>query len=176
MTSNTKSLAAWGIACLALSGIGSQARGDAAADRKAITGMYGRAVEAIKKKDTAFFKASETSDFKMKTGDGKVLNRQQSDAMMAASFQQMGPVSAVSMKPTSITVKGDTAVAMIVSSVTAKVGDAKSGMHSMSQTSTEKHLWLRTPSGWKVRRVETVKETMLMDGKPFDPKKMGGGP
>jgi Tfp pilus assembly protein PilE len=116
-----------------------------------------------------------TADFKYKSPNGRSETRTQWLQMMKQEFQRGMKFSAFKFTVGKITVNGKTA--SVQSSLTAKgsgMGPDKKN-HVFGSTSKAVETWVKEGSKWKIKMIDTKSEKMTMDGKPFDPSKMGGG-
>jgi len=145
-------------------------------DKADITALYGKLTAAMKAKDIKGVMATGTPDFTMKEASGKVYNAKDAATMMDSQFKMMKSVDEVKMTPKTISIKGKTAVVMgdFVMKVVMTGPDGKD--HKFAGTGLTKDTFVKTPKGWLVKSTETVKESMMMDGKPFDPAAAGGAP
>jgi len=69
-------------------------------------------------------------------------------------------------------VKGNTAVVMAGYTFKGTMAGPDGKTHKMASTGTSKDTLVKTDKGWLFKKVQAIKETTTMDGKPFDPSKM----
>lgn len=133
-----------------------------------------RLEKAFETKNVKFFEDISTADFQDKMGPQK-MTKAQSMAEMRRQFKTMKSMDC-SFKLVSTKVTGNTAVSLTHSKatmITLPEGNEKS--HVMKAEMWEKETWVKVGKTWKIRILEQAKPMkMWMDGKPFDPAKMGG--
>ena len=122
-------------------------------------------------------------DFTHKTASGQVMNGKQAEAMLKEEFASTKSVKEMVMTPGDITVKGNEATTISNGKFTGVIVDAKGELgkkgatHTLSESGTSRITLAKKNGAWKVKSVEGLKETMTLDGKPFDPAaaaKQGG--
>lgn len=137
--------------------------------------MMPKLVRAFETKDVAFFDRISTADFTEKYM-GRTMTKKEAMAQMKT---EMASVKAIkcSFKILSAKVMGNTGIAMTAGHMTMTskpMGKEKS--HKMVMDMWEKETWVRSGNGWKIKSLEEAKPMkMMVDGKPMDPSKMGGG-
>ena len=134
--------------------------------------------DAMKKKDMALLekvmKANITSDFTYEEA-GQKMDFKTMFTTMKAGIAQMKTLTKVEAKVISVKESGKTA--------TAKVNHLQEGTMMMPDKKSHKMVFkgistnvLRQEGGkWKMSKMSWDKTEMLMDGKPMDMSKMGGG-
>ena len=156
--------------------VGSAFAHDANADfKKFLTGMLPKVVKAFETKNVKFFDSISTADF-TETEMGKTMNKAESMAGMSQMFKSAKTIKC-SFKLDSSSVKGDTGTAMTSGRMTAIMNPTKpKGKPStMVADMWMKETWVKDGKGWKIKHIDEAKPSkMTMDGKPFDPSKMGG--
>ena len=148
--------------------------------KKFLVQLMPRLEKAFATKDASFFDKMTTPDF-TEVMMGQTFTKAQSMANMKQQFQTVESCKA-KFKVLSSKVVGNNGFSsargrfvMIMKPMSK--GDKK---HTMEIDMKTKETWVRTPAGWKLKKLEELgKGKMLMDGKPFDPSKMapppGGG-
>ncbi len=133
---------------------------------------------AMMKKDTDAFakivKEGVNSDFKY-VEDGRSMNFDQMVANMRQGMSQMTKVTASDSKIVSLKEKGNSATAVMSHRMSGRMigKDKKSHTTSFSGISTD--VFRKQGGQWKMARMSWKSQKMTMDGKPYDPSKMGGG-
>ena len=132
---------------------------------------------AMKKKDMKAFekivKAGITSDFKY-IENGQTMTFDQMFQMMKASFTTMDKVTMAETKILSVKESGKTATAKVRHTMvgTMKLQDNKT--HKFTMTGVSVDSYKKIGKEWKMSVMDWKESKMTMDGKPFDPSKMGG--
>jgi ketosteroid isomerase-like protein len=165
-------------AALLLAGIVPTAvRADDKAVRKEIEGLYAKMVQAMKNKNIKSVMETGTPDFTMKQANGQVLKAKDVAVQMQGEFAMTKSVDQCTMTIDKLTVNGNTAVSTASYIMAMTVGGQKPGeTHKFTSKGINKDTLVKTPKGWKFKSVENVKDTMTMDGKPFDPQTMAPPP
>jgi len=71
-----------------------------------------------------------------------------------------------------LTLSGNTAVAIVDGKFSAQMSDPHGGSHVFDQNAVTKDTWIKTPKGYRLKRSDVTSMKMTMDGKPFT---MNGG-
>lgn len=156
----------------------SPARADDASEIKALFKQLTTAMMAGKYDDTL---KMETKDFKAVGPDGSSMTGQQMVATMKARDGMM-KLKSMDIKVQKLDIKGTSAVAESAFSTKSEMTDAAGQMgpkgktHTMEMSGQAKNQLEKTKAGWKFKTFEQKVMKMTMDGKPFDPTKMGGAP
>ena len=145
--------------------------------RAFLSGGAAKMKKAFESKDTAFFKNSSTDDFTYKSFGMPAQKKAQAIGGLQQMFGMMKKIE-VSFKLVSASAKNGKGTAVLTSVMTTWTNptptDKKS--HKMVAKSYETESWVKKNGKWMISGiVETKKGTYTMDGKPFDPSKMGGG-
>jgi hypothetical protein len=145
------------------------ARADA---RSELQALYNRGLQSYRKGNPDFLINLQTPDFTMKLPDGRTINRRQANAQIRNSIQAFKKLQPGRKPPTidtrvlGVASRGNQAVATVASSATFSTKDAQGKSHTIRSVSTERHTWVKTPKGWRVRRVEALKTNTTVNGKP----------
>lgn len=132
---------------------------------------------AMKKKDMKAFekivKAGVTSDFKY-IENGQSMTFDQMFQMMKSSFTMMDKVTTAENKILSLKESGKSATAKVRHTMagTMKLQDNK--VHKFTMTGVSHDTYKKVGKEWKMSIMDWKESKMTMDGKPFDPTKMGG--
>jgi hypothetical protein len=143
--------------------------------KKFMTRTLPKIERAFRNKDLSFFKTIAASDFSETMG-GKTTTFEESMKEMKEGFA-MSKSMMMKTKLISSKVNGNVGTAvtfghMVMVTKPAKGDKSHRIVMDMSGTET----WVRSGKGWKIKSIvwkAPMKSTM--DGKPFDPSKMGGG-
>lgn len=149
---------------------------DATSDfKKYMAEMKPKVEKAFATKDIKFFEENTTSDF-TETMNGKKTTKKESMKGLKDFFAMCKSIK-TSMKVMSCSVKGSSATATISSHLVAVMNPMQKGGKPMTivMDSTEKQIFEKTGTSWKLKALEQVKVKGTLDGKPFDPSQMGGG-
>jgi ketosteroid isomerase-like protein len=150
-------------------------------DKKDIEALYAKLGKHIKANDPDAITSLETPDFKAKGRDGKMQDGKQ----LAAQMKQESAgnkMKKFDIKVTKMTIRGKAASVDTSFDAVSEMVDAAGAMgpkgkkHKMAMTGTVHNELAKTKDGWKFKSMEEKGGTMKMDGKPFDPSKMGGAP
>jgi hypothetical protein len=149
-------------------------------DKKDIEALYARLSKYIKDNKSDAILDLETPDFKAKTIDGKTKTGKE----LAEQMKMEGAhekVKKFDIKIASMKIRGKSASVDTTFDVISEIVDAEGMMgpkgkkHKMSGTGAIHNELVKTKDGWKCKALEEKAMKMTMDGKPFDPSKMGAG-
>ncbi len=138
-----------------------------AAVRKEMTALYNQFAKDFKAKNTRALTARLTSDFQMKTPEGQTLNRQQAVATMTGMMNSVKRVKSYSYKFDKIVPKGNTALVTVTEKYSLVVADPQGGEHSLDGTGQSRETFVKTGKGWRLKRSEGLKNSLTLDGQPF---------
>jgi hypothetical protein len=158
---------ALGVVCLASAG---NLRKDIESANKKIHAAF------MKKDIGAFEKITRevtTSDFKY-VENGKTETYDDMIAGMKQSFAMMQKMKSADSKILNLSVHGDTGTCETRHRMVSISEGPDHKAHTMVFSGVSKDGFRKESGEWKMSSMEWVKETMTMDGKPFDPSKMGG--
>jgi ketosteroid isomerase-like protein len=165
-------------AVLAAMSITGAARAD---DRKDIEALYAKLRQALMTNKPEATLALETPDFVAKQPDGSTMTGKQLVAQMKQEAAG-SKLTKMDIKLDKIDVKGKTAKVVTKFIASGEMVD-KAGMmgkkgakHTMDVSGSIKNDLVKTAQGWKFKTMESLSESMKMDGKPFGPSKMGAPP
>ena len=150
-------------------------------DRKDIDALYGKLTKLILQNKPEGTLALETADFKSKGRDGKVINGKQLVAQMRQESAKM-KLKSFDIKLKKCAVKGKAAHIETTYTLTSEMVDTggmmgpKGKKHEMAMTGIIISELAKTAGVWKFKYMEEKAGTMTLDGKPFDPRMMGGPP
>lgn len=130
---------------------------------------------AFNRKDVVYLDKISTSDF-TDTAMGRTMSKAESLKEMKVAYAQAKSVRA-KFKILAMSASGNSGVAMTSGHVVmiTKPRGGKDKSHRMVMDVWEKQTWIRSGKTWKIQKNEQTKPTKsTVDGKPFDPSKMGG--
>lgn len=135
--------------------------------------MYNQAETLFAKKNAEGVMKYMAPDFTM-TMMGKTQTRDEALASLKQWFSMMKTLHA-SMQVVKVVHKGNTDIVTDKFRMTGTMmmGPKKTGKYV--DTGTETCTWTKMGNHWMMQKMVSVGEKMTMDGKPFDPNKMGGG-
>ncbi len=150
-------------------------------DRKDIEALYGKLKQALMANNADATLAMETPDFVATGADGRKMNGKQLAAQMKQQAA-LGKPRKMDIHLDKVNVKGKTASVTTTFSfesvITGMGGQAapKARPHVMAMSGSIHNDLVKTPQGWKFKTMQEKAGKMTMDGKPFDPAMMAGGP
>jgi hypothetical protein len=143
--------------------------------RKFAEGMLRKAENAFNTKNISFFEKSATADFTEKEM-GRTVKRADALAEMKSMFSMAKSVNC-KFKLLSTKASGNTGIIMTSGHCVMVMmpSKPKAKPSTMVVDMWEKETWVRDGKSWKIKMIEEAKPSkMTMDGKPYDPSKMGG--
>jgi hypothetical protein len=158
------------------------ARADDAAVRRAFQGVYAQYSSAFRsgnsKAAVRLLQTTATPDFTTRSRGGQVTTRQQMIRQLQKGPMGIPKGGKITMNLVNLKVNGNTAVSTSARKVTASQKDPQGKSHTFTVNSVSRDSWVKVGNAWKMKKSEEVSGTMLLDGKPFDPRAMmppGGG-
>ena len=149
---------------------------DALSDFKtAVNKMLPQVAKAFEKEDLKYFESTSTPDFTYVMADGTKMEKKAAMGQMKQMFASADHIKA-KLGASKHMVKGTTAACDVEGhySMTMKTPDGKS--HKMTTSEWTRATFRKVGAKWMMSQMkETKPSQMMMDGKPFDPSKMGGG-
>lgn len=150
-----------------------------AADLRSMIVKMNRQVDnAIKRKDSRSFerltRAYVTDDFKYME-DGKTMSYDEMLAMMKGSMGQIQRCDSVNTRILSLKQRGNMATASSLHTMSGRVMGPDKKSHRMKMSSKSMETYVKDGKMWKMKSMSWSNTKMTMDGKPMDPKMMGGG-
>ncbi len=110
-----------------------------------------------------------SADFKWLDSKGTSMDRKQLEQQIKMQLSAVQKIDTMTNKIEKLTVKGNTVIARTngVFEATLKLTpDAKKTSRLKSVSLTD-DTWIKTPKGWLLKQVKSIKETVTLDGKPF---------
>lgn len=162
-------------AAVIVTGMPRAARADDRADIQALYARLSKALTSGRLDDTL---ALETPDFKSVGIDGRVQNGRQLVAEMKQHSAGM-KLLAMNIRIASMSIKGATADVTTRFDAKSETTDAagqmgpKGAKHVLTMSGVMHNTLVKGRGGWKFRTLEEKTGKTAMDGKPFDPSKMG---
>jgi hypothetical protein len=135
----------------------------------------GNLERALLKGDMSYFDRMSTPDFTM-TEMGRTSDKKTSLKEME-QMNKMFKMTKVKVRLLSLTTKGDTGIAKTSMHAEMDMMPAKKGdkVHKLVSDAIYDETWVRVGNTWKLKKiVAPTPAKMTMDGKPFDPSKLGG--
>lgn len=145
--------------------------------RSAVTSSNKQICAAMKKKDfkalEKIFKSTMTSDFKYEE-NGQTQNYDQMMAGMKMGLGQYTKLTEVWTKIVSLKETGSTGSGVMSHMMAGTIVGQDKKVHKMTFSGTSNDSFVKQNGKWKMSKMSWGSEKMTMDGKPFDPTKMGG--
>jgi len=139
--------------------------------RKAIEDWYEQNKAAFSARDLNAIMALRTDDFHTMTPDGKVNSRSDMEARTKSFIEQILQFISQTIEIGDIDVHDDLARAY-VNQRTVRIQRLPDGMiHKVESSVVQRETWKRTDSGWKLYRVDNIRDgSLLVDDKPYPPR------
>ena len=145
-------------------GVGS---GDSSSVRRELQEWYDKNQRAFSAKDIGALMALRTDDFHTVTPDGAVRNRAEMEQSTRAFLNGIDRWISQSNDIDSLVVTGDLARAVIHQHLVRMALRSDGKVHHVETWATQNETWRRTPDGWKLYRVDSVRDQRrLIDGQP----------
>ena len=137
--------------------------------RKEFEAIYARRDKAMLSKDFALVKSMETEDYTEKKKDGKVLNKEQSDAEVDDLAPMIKEVQSFWTKVESVK-EGDENEVIVEVSDGGKISivDPEGKPHIIEGSGRSRDTWEHTDKGWKLKYHENLESNSKLDGKPIE--------
>ena len=138
--------------------------------RRAIEDWYARNIAAFNAKDVAAVMALRTDDFHAVTPDGKVNTRADMEAYTKRFLGRIDHFISQKFDIGTIEVQGNLASAEITQNTVRMQRFPDGTLHKVEAGAIQRETWKRTAEGWKLYRVDNVRDNgLLVDDKPFKP-------
>lgn len=160
------------IVTLSVLALQSGAAADERALRKALTPMYAKIEAAFRKRDVAAFMALTAPNFTGKQKD-KVVEGSKVQMQLGMEFAMLQSMDKVTMKMEKVTSKDGKAVVVNRYSFAGTVAPEKGKILKMADNGVTRDTWVKTPKGWLLLQLETVKSNPTFNGRPVS-EYMGG--
>ncbi len=132
---------------------------------------YARSAKAFKSGDLKGLMDVLAPDFTSSDSEGKTTTRDQMEAYFKQQMAQVQQVKSVDFTVKHVGVRSaDEAIAdteMKLTGTVERPGDKK--RHTVAVTADSVDTWVHTPTGWKLRHVQSGKTATTLDGKPYGP-------
>ena len=139
--------------------------------RKAIEDWYARNMAAFQAKDVVAVMALRTDDFHTITPDGKLNTRADMEARTQRLLGMIDHFISQEFLIGAIEVKGDLASADINQKTVRMQRFPDGSLHKVDARAIQRETWKKTSAGWKLYRVENVRDNgLFVDDKPYQPK------
>ena len=136
--------------------------------RRALEAGYARYADAFKRKDVPAMAAMLTPDFSMRMADGKKVNRQETEALLAEVAAAFPAEPEMTITITGLSVRENKAVVDSREKIVGITLDAQKRPHATVIVETYRDTWTRTRSGWRFSGVELLTSHTTVDGGPAE--------
>jgi|GEM_PF-2748288 len=134
--------------------------------RKALAPLYGKIQKAFMNRDIegllAVLAPPNTARPGEKAADPMKLRRE-----IGLQLAVMKKMNGVKMQMTKVTVKGDRAVVLNSYAFSGLFEPQKGKVMKMADKGMTKDTWAKTPKGWRLLNLETLKSDPTLDGRPL---------
>lgn len=136
--------------------------------RKAIEEWYDRNIEAFNAKDVAAVMSLRTDDFHTITPDGKVNTRADMEARTKNLLDRIDHFISQDFRIGTIEVEGDLASAYIHQKTVRMQRFPDRSLHKVDARAVQRETWKKTAEGWKMYRVDDIRDDgLFVDDKPW---------
>ena len=143
------------------------ATADTSIVRRELEQWYDRNVRAFSAKDVDALMALRTDDFHSVTPDGVVHDRAELERSTRAFLNGIERWISQSNEIDSLEVSGDLARAVVDQHLVRMALRSDGKVHHIETWVTQRETWRRTPAGWKLYRVDNLRDQRrLIDGQP----------
>jgi ketosteroid isomerase-like protein len=140
---------------------------DTSAVRRELEQRDDENTRAFLAKDFAAIMALRTEDFHAVTPDGKLRNRAEMEQYIRGFLNGIDRWISTSIEIDSLEVSGDLARAIVRQHADRMALRSDGLVHHVETWVTQRETWRRTPDGWKLYRVDSVRDQRrLIDGQP----------
>lgn len=140
---------------------------DTSSVRRELEQWYDKNQRAFSAKDVATIMALRTDDFHTVAPDGAVRNRAEMEQHTRSLLNGIDRWISQSNDINSLEVSGDLARAVVRQHLVRMALRSDGKVHHIETWATQDETWRRTPDGWKLYRVENVRDQRrLIDGQP----------
>ena len=138
--------------------------------RKAIEDWYARNMAAFKAKDVTAIMALRTEDFHTITPDGRVNPRADMETRTRVFVDRIDHFISQDNQIGTIELDGDLASADITQRTVRMQRFPDGTLHKVESSAVQRETWKKTPEGWKLYRVDNIRDgDLLVDDKPYKP-------
>jgi ketosteroid isomerase-like protein len=142
-------------------------RADTTAVRREIEQWYDENARAFRAEDVEAIMALRTEDFHSVTPDGKVQDRAAMEHYTIGLLNGIDRWISLNFDIDSLEVTGDLARAIVRQHLVRMALRPDGLVHHVETWATQRETWRRTPDGWKLYRVDSVRDQRrLVDGQP----------
>jgi ketosteroid isomerase-like protein len=143
------------------------ATADTSAVRREIEHWYDENARAFRAEDVDAIMALRTEDFHTVTPDGEVRDRAAMENYTIGFLNSIDRWISLSFDLDSLEVSGDQARAIVRQHLVRMALRPDGLVHHVETWATQRETWRRTPGGWKLYRVDSVRDQRrLVDGQP----------
>jgi len=137
--------------------------------RRELEVAYATQDEAIKKNDFKAFVGTFAPDYSIKLLNGDAFSREQVENFVKNDMARTKAVEKSVSTIESLTVGPDGAVVIVTHEASRVLTDGQNVSHKWENKVVHKETWTRMTDGWKIRRLEEVKQIYLLrDGNPLN--------
>ncbi len=133
--------------------------------RKDVEGLYGKYKKAIYAKDIKAMMAMTTADFSWTNPKGVKMERPAIESQLKTQFTMLKKITGFTVKIDKFSTKGDTAVARTTTVMSAEINMGNNKTSKLVSTSVSDDTWKKTPKGWMMHSVKSIKDVNTLDGK-----------
>ncbi len=148
---------------------GSAGKASSAKVRTELEAELAKQDEAIKKNDFQAFVETLAPDYSIKLLSGEELSREQIEGDIKNDMAHTKSVEKSMSTIGSLTLDSGEAVAIVTHEASRFLTDGQDVPHKWENKVVHKETWTKTPNGWKIRRLEELKQVyVLRDGSPLN--------
>jgi hypothetical protein len=130
--------------------------------------MYAIQDAAIKKNDLQAFMGTLAPDYSITLLSGDTFNREQIEGYIKSDMAHTKRVDTARSTIDSLLLENDEAIVIVTQVASRVLADANGVPHRWENKVVHKETWIATAAGWRLRRLEEVKQVYLLrDGKPL---------
>ena len=138
--------------------------------RRELEAVFARRIQAVKNKDAETQISQVSPDYSALEPNGQTLNYEQIANYMRRGAEQFVAVTYLTVTIETLTLRDNEAVidARQRFARTQRLRDGN--IHCVVTGVLQQETWVRASDGWKLRRVENLRErSVMVDGRPVDP-------
>jgi hypothetical protein len=140
--------------------------------RREFEAIYAEGVRAMKNNDVETMIARISPDFIAILPDGRRMDYETIKNYIRRGSQQFVEIGDLRISVESLTIKGDEVVVEARQYFPRKQRLRDGKIHDVFSSVLQTETWVKTPEGWKKKRVENEREQVFtVDGKSYDPHK-----
>jgi ketosteroid isomerase-like protein len=144
--------------------------------RRELEAAYARAAAAWKAKDAGSLMKVVTPDFTQQMPDGQVIGAFEAESALREWFATTDAITDYQVQVGAVTLQGDEAIADVSEQIKTTFEGPGGGRQERTQANTSRVTWVKTASGWQIRRSEYLTAKLAIDGTPVQPLMTPGAP